>query len=219
MRRCGRGSPSRAPATCAGTRSPPGRRGSPPPCATPGRPARVRPAGEGLASLDGRPGSPRMPPAAPIPAMKRPLLAILTVLLALAPASPASAARLSDDCQDGKIDGTYTQAQFQRALRNLATDVDEYSDCRAVIRRAQLAAAGRRSGGGGGDSDSGGAPGAGSPTTTGGGGAGGATSGSGVTGDPNDTVRDDPLADTTARERHALQEATAGGGTPVAMSG
>jgi len=151
--------------------------------------------------------------------MKRPLLAILTVLLALAPASPASAARLSDDCQDGKIDGTYTQAQFQRALRNLATDVDEYSDCRAVIRRAQLAAAGRRSGGGGGDSDSGGAPGAGSPTTTGGGGAGGATSGSGVTGDPNDTVRDDPLADTTARERHALQEATAGGGTPVAMSG
>ena len=84
-------------------------------------------------------------------------------------AAPGSAwgARLTDDCQDGKIDGTYTQAQYRQALRGIATDLDEYSDCRAVIRRAQLAAA--RSGSKGGQGE-GGAARAASGTTEGGGG-------------------------------------------------
>ena len=65
------------------------------------------------------------------------------VLLALAVGpQPAHAASLLDDCQDGRIDGTYSQADYRRALRNIPSDFDQYTDCRRVIRRAQLAAAG-----------------------------------------------------------------------------
>ncbi len=46
------------------------------------------------------------------------------------------------DCQDGKIDGTYTAAEYREALASIPTDVDEYTDCRAVLRAAQLRAAG-----------------------------------------------------------------------------
>ncbi|MCW3012255.1 MAG: hypothetical protein JWO90_2659, partial [Solirubrobacterales bacterium] len=75
--------------------------------------------------------------------MRRSTLAVLTTLAALATPS-AALADSSDvirDCQDGKIDGTYSQKEFSSALRNIPTDVDEYTDCRDVIRRAQLGAA------------------------------------------------------------------------------
>ncbi len=77
--------------------------------------------------------------------MRRPALAALVVLAALisAPASAlAASTAVIRDCQDGKIDGKYTQGEFSRALGNIPTDVDEYTDCRDVIRRAQLGAAG-----------------------------------------------------------------------------
>ena len=145
--------------------------------------------------------------------MKRSLLAILTALLVLAAPGSASAAGLTDDCQDGKIDGTYSQAQYRQALQDIATDLDEYSDCRAVIRRAQLAAARRGSGGGG--------PGTGSAGTGGGGtGAGGGGTGAGGSGaDTSNTVRPDPLQGATADERRALKDATTGGDAPVTVAG
>lgn len=94
--------------------------------------------------------------------MRRSTLAVLTTLAALATPS-AALADSSDvirDCQDGKIDGTYSQKEFSSALRNIPTDVDEYTDCRDVIRRAQLGAArGRTNDAAGG----GGATGAGTP--------------------------------------------------------
>jgi hypothetical protein len=143
--------------------------------------------------------------------MKRSLLAILTALLVLAAPGSAAAAGLTDDCQDGKIDGTYTQAQYRQALQGIATDLDEYSDCRAVIRRAQLAAAQRGSGRGGHGT---GSAGAGGGTGTGGGGTGG---GSGA--DASNTVRPDPLQGATSDERRALKDATAGGDAPVTVAG
>lgn len=143
--------------------------------------------------------------------MKRSSLAIVTALLVLAAPGSASAAGLTEDCQDGKIDGTYTQAQYRQALSGIATDLDEYSDCRAVIRRAQLAAARRGAGGG---QDGAGAGGTGGGTTGGGGGSAGGTGG-----DPSNTIRPDPLDGASSEERRALQEAVAGGDAPVTVAG
>jgi len=143
--------------------------------------------------------------------MKRSSLAIVTALLVLATPGSASAAGLTEDCQDGKIDGTYTQAQYRQALSGIATDLDEYSDCRAVIRRAQLAAARRGAGGG---QDGAGAGGTGGGTTGGGGGSAGGTGG-----DPTNTIRPDPLDGASSEERRALQEAVAGGDAPVTVAG
>jgi hypothetical protein len=145
--------------------------------------------------------------------MKRPsLLAILPVLLLLAiavPAHPAHAASLIDDCQDGRIDGTYSQAEYRRALRNISADFDQYTDCRRVIRRAQLAAAG------GGD---GGAQGGGTEGAGGTGGAGGGSAGPGTgtsTEAPTSALRADQLQSATPEERRAFEQATTGGGGPV----
>jgi len=71
--------------------------------------------------------------------MRRTTLAALT---STPPPALAASTAVIRDCQDGKIDGTYSQKEFSRALRNIPTDVDEYTDCRDVIRRAQLGAAG-----------------------------------------------------------------------------
>jgi hypothetical protein len=78
------------------------------------------------------------------------------------------------DCSyHGRLTKTYTQAQYQHALATIPTDADEYSDCRDIIRRAQLAAASagktEKSSGsgvgptGGGTAGGGGAPGDGTP--------------------------------------------------------
>ena len=174
----------------------------------------LRPASKPLASLDRRPARAVVPTPVPSPAMKRSLLAILTVLLVLGAPGSASAAGLTDDCQDGKIDGTYSQAQYRQALQDIATDLDEYSDCRAVIRRAQLAAARRGSGGGGQATGSAGTGGGGG---TGAGGGGTGAGGSGA--DASNTVRPDPLQGATSDERRALKDATAGGDAPVTVAG
>ncbi len=47
---------------------------------------------------------------------------------------------LRDACNDEHVDGHYTQAQYKEALDQLATDSDEYTDCRNVLERARLAA-------------------------------------------------------------------------------
>ena len=92
--------------------------------------------------------------------MHRHFLVVLTTLAALS-AMPAAAladsAAVIRDCQDGRVDGKYSQREFSQALRNIPTDVDEYTDCRDVIRRAQLGAAGG-SGGASGGGAAGGAP-------------------------------------------------------------
>jgi hypothetical protein len=74
-----------------------------------------------------------------------PALALLVL------ASPPSAradvgATIIERCTHGQSLGGFSQQDYQRALQELPTEVEEYSDCGNMIRRAQLAAAG---GGGG----------------------------------------------------------------------
>jgi hypothetical protein len=78
------------------------------------------------------------------------LVTLLVALLALP--SLAHAARgdaVIQDCNDdGHIDGTYTPQDYAEAEGNLPSDIDQYSDCRDVIKQAQ--ADGTRGGGAGG---------------------------------------------------------------------
>lgn len=74
--------------------------------------------------------------------MRKPLLAVLAAVLVAAPAAAASPTALIRDClQNGRVTGHYPPRDYSQALSNLPTDVQEYSDCADVIRRAQLAAA------------------------------------------------------------------------------
>jgi hypothetical protein len=72
------------------------------------------------------------------------LAAAFTLLAALCLAVPASASPgsvIRDCSEDGILNGKYSQSELDGALEQLPSDLDEYTDCRAVIRRAQLNAA------------------------------------------------------------------------------
>jgi hypothetical protein len=85
--------------------------------------------------------------------MRRVLVAAAAVI-ALAPSTAwADGQGVIRDCTDnGRIDGHHSQREYRDALAHMPSDVDEYTDCRDVIRRAQLAAAGgsNKAGGSGG---------------------------------------------------------------------
>jgi hypothetical protein len=107
--------------------------------------------------------------------MRRLLTATLLLLLLL-PAAHAIAGDnasdlLVDACRDEKVDGTYSQRTYKRALDELPADSDQYTACRDVIERARLAALRR--------SNSNSSPGTQSPTPSGGGGG---STGGGSTG-------------------------------------
>jgi hypothetical protein len=122
------------------------------------------------------------------------LASVLACLLASALASPAWASRgaqvIRDCLAHDRITHRFTLQDYRDALRQLPSDVAEYSDCGAVIRRAELAAAGAGSTGGG--SSPGGS----------GGLSGGAAGGS-------------PLAGATPGERAAVAAAVRAGASPV----
>ncbi len=125
--------------------------------------------------------------------MRRVIVPIFALVCALAlwmPASaPASGRAVIRDCtDDGQLSKSYTQKDYRDALAHLPTDVDEYTDCRDVIRRAQLGGANSSKRGPGG------------PGAAGGGGGGG---GGGLT-QPNG-----------ADEQAALARAQKGGGAPI----
>src|SRR3954447_24626858 len=95
---------------------------------------------------------------------------LLTLLLVLLPAAAAhaGAAQVIRDCtDDGVLSGRYTQKELRSAIANLPSDVDEYTNCRDIIRAAQLAG-GTGTSSGGGTTPGGGAPGAGGPGAKGG---------------------------------------------------
>ncbi|MFI4991760.1 MAG: hypothetical protein ACHQHO_12720 [Solirubrobacterales bacterium] len=77
----------------------------------------------------------------------------LLVLLATA-ASADTGAKIIERCTHGQGLSGFSQKDYRRALAELPTEVEEYSDCANLIRSAQLAAAG----GGGGGGPSGGGP-------------------------------------------------------------
>jgi hypothetical protein len=133
------------------------------------------------------------------------------LVLALPSLAHASSTALIKDCLDGTINGNYSAKDYADALANLPADVDEYSDCRDQIRRAQLSAGGKggSSSGGGGTAGGGGAGGGG---TTGGGAA-----GNGDTGTGSGPV--DPLATASPAEVASFQKAVQAGNAPVALDG
>jgi hypothetical protein len=133
---------------------------------------------------------------------------LLTALIILCLAAPATAGAqggvtklLRDACGDEHIDGTYTQAEYTKALDALAADSDEYTACREVLQRGRLAALGagkRRPANNGG-----GAPTGGGGTTGGSGSAGHGSSGSPSAAPASNA---DPLASATPEQRKALAQ-------------
>lgn len=141
-----------------------------------------------------------------MPALRR-LIVLFAGFGALAPSfAHADRASIYRDCQDGRINGSYSQKQYRDALENIPTDVDEYTDCRDVIRRAQLAAAGGSRGSGSGGSGSGAAGGSGS-------------AGSPGAGAPATAGRTDPLAAASPTERAAVERTRSAPGAPVQIGG
>lgn len=90
--------------------------------------------------------------------LRRLAAAAAVVLCLLVPAAPAVAsgdAVIKDCVQNGRLTKKYSQSEYRDALANMPTDVDEYTDCRDIIRKAQLGLSG-----GGAPPPAGGAPGA-----------------------------------------------------------
>ncbi|MCW3000979.1 MAG: hypothetical protein JWQ20_277 [Conexibacter sp.] len=132
----------------------------------------------------------------------------LVIALALPALAHASGSALIKDCTyEGVINGTYSSKDYADALSNLPADVDEYSDCRDQIRRAQLGAG---SGSHGHGTAGPGAPG-------GGAGGGGTSGGNGDTGTGGPVA--DPLATASPQERAAFQKAILTGSAPVKLDG
>lgn len=79
------------------------------------------------------------------------LASALLMLLSIPPAAGADVGQvIMNKCIHGQSLSGYTQQDYSRALQELPTEVEEYSDCGNLIRRAQLAAAGGRGGSGAG---------------------------------------------------------------------
>jgi hypothetical protein len=80
-------------------------------------------------------------PALPVGrlALAATLLALLSIV---APASADVGTTIINRCTHGQSLSGFSQQDYRRALQELPTEVEEYSDCGNLIRRAQLAAAG-----------------------------------------------------------------------------
>jgi uncharacterized membrane protein YgcG len=81
-------------------------------------------------------------------------LITLALTLVLALALPALAQASGDDvirdcAQDGDLDQDYSDKELEDAERNMPSDIDQYSDCRDVIRQAQAGGRGSTDGSGG----------------------------------------------------------------------
>ena len=78
------------------------------------------------------------PPARIMRSLLRTVLVVTAVLaLGLPAAAQASSADVIRDCaQDDHLDKHYSQKELQQAYQNLPSDIDEYTDCRQVIRAA-----------------------------------------------------------------------------------
>jgi hypothetical protein len=134
------------------------------------------------------------------------LLAGMLLVPSVARADGGAQKLLIDACRDEKVDGTYTQAEYKKALDQLPADSDEYTACRQVIQDARLAALSNR-----GAKRGSGHPGAGAGPTSSGGGGSGAAAGTA-------SPRSDPLAKASPSERKAIEKA-ASSGAPVAIAG
>jgi hypothetical protein len=69
------------------------------------------------------------------------LLAGAALALFASPAQAGSIDVIRDCSEDGTLEKSYSQKELSGALDTLPSDLDEYTDCRGVIRGAQLAGA------------------------------------------------------------------------------
>ncbi len=75
---------------------------------------------------------------------------LLAMLLSIASTASADVgATIISRCTHGQSLSGFSQQAYRQALQELPTEVEEYSDCANLIRRAQLAAAGRGGSGAG----------------------------------------------------------------------
>src|SRR2546423_15018920 len=90
-------------------------------------------------------------------APKASFLAVALALLAGAcfavPAFGSAKDVIKDCSEDGVLNGHYSHSELAKALAQLPSDIDEYTDCRAVIRSAELRSASKRKGAGPGNVD------------------------------------------------------------------
>jgi hypothetical protein len=83
---------------------------------------------------------------------------VLVFLALVASASADTGTKIINRCTHGQSLSGFSQQDYRRALQELPTEVEEYSDCANLIRRAQLAAAGKGGGSGGGGPTAGATP-------------------------------------------------------------
>jgi hypothetical protein len=123
-------------------------------------------------------------------------VALLSMVLSLAasvtPAQADVGEKIILRCTHGESLRGFTQKDYEKALKELETSQEEYSDCANLIHQAQLAAAGARAGSGGGSGGAAGSTGA------------GATS---------------PAATATPAERSDLSRAPHAGAAPLKLGG
>jgi hypothetical protein len=85
-------------------------------------------------------------------AKSRAAVATTVLASALLLTSPAARADVGETiiqrCTHGQSLGGFSQSAYNQALKELSADAEQYTDCAALIRRAELSAAG---GGGGGE--------------------------------------------------------------------
>jgi hypothetical protein len=93
-------------------------------------------------------------------------VALLGMLLSFAALAQADIGeKIILRCTHGESLSGFTQKDYNKALKELETSTEEYSDCASLIHQAQLAAAGSRGGSGGGGGSSTGGGGAATATT------------------------------------------------------
>ena len=70
------------------------------------------------------------------------MLGAVLILALLAPSASADiGAKIIEKCTHGESLSGYSQQDYRKALQEIPTEVEEYSDCGELIRKAQLAAA------------------------------------------------------------------------------
>jgi len=76
------------------------------------------------------------------------VLAVLALVVVPAPAMGSADQVLRDCIRDGKLDGTYSNAELRKARDHLPSDSDEYTDCSEIIAAAIKGGSNRGSGAG-----------------------------------------------------------------------
>ncbi len=88
------------------------------------------------------------------PALAAALIALACLAASASLALGDTGTKIIERCTHGQSLGGFSQKDYRRALAEMPTEVEEYSPCANLIRRAQLAAAGLGGGGGPGNGGS-----------------------------------------------------------------